>query len=188
MATVPLRCECGAVQGSAVDISPSTNIRVLCCCDDCQAFADFLDKREQILDKFGGTDLLQTNQAQISIDTGREHLRAMRLRPKGLLRWYTGCCNTPVALLLNARMPFVSVVHSFIDARDLDATIGPRADAIIRLAGIAALEATPDGRLPLTDFDVTRHLFRDGSRERVRAGQAEDHRRGGHHQEGSTEG
>jgi len=106
-------------------ISPSTNFRILCCCDDCQAFADFLDKREQILDQFGGTDLLQTNQAQISIDKGREHLHAIRLRPKGLLRRYTGCCSTPVALTLNARMPFASVVHNFIDKKDREMKIGP---------------------------------------------------------------
>jgi hypothetical protein len=112
------------VRGTGYDILPASNVRVVCCCDDCQAFADFLDNREQILDQFGGTDLLQLNQAQINIDTGREQLRSMRLRHKGLLRWYTGCCNTPVALTLNARMPFTSVVSNFISEQDLDTSIG----------------------------------------------------------------
>lgn len=85
----------------------------------------YLQQQANTLDRFGGTDLVQMNQAQIDISHGRDKLRCMRLRPKGLLRWYTDCCNTPVALTLNARMPFASVVHSFIDTTERDEVLGP---------------------------------------------------------------
>lgn len=125
MTTVALKCRCGSVQGTASNVSAPANKRIICCCDDCQAFATYLQQQADTLDRFGGTDLITMNQAQIAISQGQDKLRCMRLRRKGLLRWYTECCNTPVALTLNARMPFASVVHNFIDAPDRDSTLGP---------------------------------------------------------------
>ena len=123
---VKLKCSCGAVQGIAVDISPKNGNRVICCCDDCQNFAAQLGRDSDILDEFGGTDIFQTAQSQIKIETGIEHIRCLKLTRKGLFRWYTDCCNTPIGNTLTAGFPFVGVVHNFMNMdNNRDSVLGP---------------------------------------------------------------
>lgn len=111
---IKLKCTCGKVEGVACDITPSNGNRVVCCCDDCQAFSGFLQRNNDILDEFGGTDIYQTSQSQIKITSGNEHLACVKIKPKGLIRWYARCCNTPVGNTMNASMPFVGVIHNFM--------------------------------------------------------------------------
>ena len=125
MSTVPLKCQCGAVQGTATNITPTSGNRVVCCCSDCQAFASYLGGESRILDEFGGTDIFQTTQSQLRISKGQDKLQGMRLSEKGMLRWYTSCCKTPVGNTINASMPFVGVIHSFMDLPDRDTVLGP---------------------------------------------------------------
>jgi len=102
--------------------------RVVCCCGDCQAFAEYLQCEEDILDEFGGTEIYQTSQAQVEISSGQDQLKSMRLKRKGLLRWYTGCCNTPVANTMNAGMPFAGIFLNFMafeNSEDRERTLGP---------------------------------------------------------------
>ena len=49
----------------------------------------------------------------------------MRLTKKGMLRWYTSCCNTPVGNTMSAKMPFVGVIHTFINEPNRDEVLGP---------------------------------------------------------------
>lgn len=125
MTTVALECRCGRVRGCAVNITPSSGNRVVCCCKDCQQFANKLERGSEVLDKFGGSEIYQTSQSQVSIDAGADQLRCIRLSPKGLLRWYTGCCNTPVANTMNASMPFVGVLAIFMKDINRDEVLGP---------------------------------------------------------------
>lgn len=125
MTTVSLKCDCGQVQGTAHDVSASDGTRVVCCCDDCQAFAQHLNHEAKTLDEFGGTDIFQITQAQVTIEQGQEKLQCLRLREKGLLRWYTSCCNTPVANTISAKMPFAGIIHSFMDVNNKDELLGP---------------------------------------------------------------
>ena len=111
---VKLKCSCGAVQGVALNFTPKSGNRVICCCDDCQKFASHLEREADVLDNFGGTDIYQTSQSQIKIETGEEHIRCLRLTAKGLFRWYTGCCNTPIGNTLGSGFPFIGVIHNFI--------------------------------------------------------------------------
>jgi hypothetical protein len=112
---LPLRCRCGTVQGIATDLSPKTGNRIVCYCDDCQAFAHFLE-RDDILDSHGGTDIFQMTPSQVTITLGADHLHCMRLSEKGLMRWYTGCCKTPVGnTAASAGVPVVGLIHSFVD-------------------------------------------------------------------------
>ena len=99
-------------------------------CDDCQAYAHHLGRADTVLDANGGTDVYQTTPARIELTEGVEHLRGLRLSPKGLIRWYAGCCNTPIANTLSqAKMPFAGIVHSFMDhasdGRSRDEALGP---------------------------------------------------------------
>jgi len=125
MINVRLRCQCGSVQGTATHITPSSGNRVVCCCDDCQAFATFLGQDNTVLDEFGGTEVFQVSQSQVTILQGHDQLKSMRLTPKGLLRWYTGCCHTAIGNTLSAGLPLIGLVHTFMDVPDREKTLGP---------------------------------------------------------------
>lgn len=130
MSTVSLKCHCGEVKGSATDVSPKSGIRVICCCSDCQAFANHLSCESQVLDEFGGTEIFQVSQSQVTIKRGHDKLRCLRLTDKGLLRWYTSCCNTPVGNTINAKLPFVGIIHSFINEKKMDQVLGDVRSAV----------------------------------------------------------
>ena len=123
---IKLKCACGAVEGKAHNITSKNGNRIVCCCDDCQAFARHLGTQDDTLDEFGGTEIYQTSLAQVTIHQGQEHLRCMRLSSKGLLRWYTDCCKTPVGNTVSVKFPFVGLIHNFmaIDGNRA-ATLGP---------------------------------------------------------------
>jgi len=75
-----------------------------------------------------GTDVVQTRPANLTFTHGQNALACMRLTPKGLLRWYTACCNTPIGnTVANYRMPFVGLVHSCLEGTgpSLDQSFGP---------------------------------------------------------------
>ena len=55
---VELRCRCGEVVGLVENAAPQKVNRVVCYCDDCQAFAHQLG-RADLLDAQGGTDIIQ---------------------------------------------------------------------------------------------------------------------------------
>ena len=50
MMDMPIRCRCGAVRGVVRGMAPSRTNRVICHCDDCQAFAHFLEQADEVLD------------------------------------------------------------------------------------------------------------------------------------------
>jgi hypothetical protein len=104
-----LRCRCGEVRAVVRDPSPKTVNRVICYCDDCQAFAHQLG-RADLLDVHGGTDVVQVAPASLTFVQGQDKIAALRLSPKGLFRWHARCCNTPVGNTLTPSVPFVGVV------------------------------------------------------------------------------
>jgi hypothetical protein len=125
---VPLKCSCGKIGGVA-EIDPKTSNRASCLCDDCQAFAHFLGRASEILDKNGGTDIVPVVPRNFRITQGHEHLACVRLSPKGMYRWYAGCCKTPIANSPSAGLPFLGTVHLFYDLpqdpRARDQALGP---------------------------------------------------------------
>lgn len=125
-----LACSCGQVSGVLSGASPSTGTRAVCYCDDCQAFARHLGHPEQVLDANGGTEVFQTSSARVSFTKGREHVACIRLSPKGILRWHTTCCATPIGnTSAKPGLPFVGLIHSFqrnaIDGTPRQQIIGP---------------------------------------------------------------
>ena len=112
-----LGCHCGAVAGIARDASVKTTTHLVCYCDDCQLYAKFLG-HERTCDSRGGTEIVQCAMARIELTQGAEQLRAMRLSPKGMVRFYTACCRTAVGNTMSGSVPFVGLVHTFIN--DLD--------------------------------------------------------------------
>ena len=114
---LPLRCRCGTVRGVAHGVAPSTVNHCFCYCDDCQAFAHFLGRADDVLDAHGGTEITQMSQASVAFTAGTDKVAAMRLSPKGMIRWYASCCRTPIGnTMATSAMPFIGMIKAFIDA------------------------------------------------------------------------
>lgn len=133
--SLPLACSCGAVRGRADRIHHRTGNRVICYCDDCQAYAHWLERADELLDDRGGTEVYQLTPAQLTITAGVDQVRCMRMSPKGLMRWHTACCKTPLGNTMpKAKMPFVGIPHLFWDdaaeAGARDRLLGPVRAAI----------------------------------------------------------
>ncbi len=115
MAEIELKCSCGNVRGKAKNINKSSGTRIMCCCDDCQSFAQYLNQESSVLDQYGGTDIFQMPISNIKITEGIEQISCVRLSAKGLYRWYTKCCNTPIGNSMGPGVPFIGVIHNFMD-------------------------------------------------------------------------
>jgi hypothetical protein len=111
---VELRCRCGEVRGFVADASPRTVNRIVCYCDDCQAFAHRIG-RADLLDAHGGSDIVQLAPASLTFVQGQDRIVGLRLAPKGLFRWYTSCCHTPVGNTLSPAIPFVGILVQAFD-------------------------------------------------------------------------
>jgi hypothetical protein len=119
-----LRCRCGAVRGIAHAVTSSSVNHCFCYCDDCQAFAHVLGRADDVLDAHGGTEIVQMSQSKVSFTAGAAKVAAIRLTPKGLVRWYASCCNTPIGNTMDSSaLPFIGVVGAAIDAPQ--AALGP---------------------------------------------------------------
>jgi hypothetical protein len=113
-AQVDLRCRCGEVRALVRSASRRAVNRVVCYCDDCQAFAHQLG-RADLLDAQGGSDIVQVAPASLTFVQGAHRIVGLRLTPKGLLRWYANCCNTPMGTTLSPAIPFVGIVAQAFD-------------------------------------------------------------------------
>ena len=134
-----LRCRCGEVQGRVRNAAPRTVTRVVCYCDDCQAFLHHL-RRADLLDPHGGTDIVQVAPASLAFHRGTERIAGLRLTPKGLSRWYASCCHTPLGNTVGPAIPFVGIVAHVFDGPD--STFGRPIAAIF---GKDAIGAPPEG-------------------------------------------
>jgi hypothetical protein len=132
-----IRCSCGALRGLLRDVSPDRGNRCICYCDDCQSFAHFLERADDILDDNGGTDIFQTSSGHLEFNEGLEQLACMRLTESGMLRWYAACCQTAIGNTPGtSRVPFIGLIHSCVyhpaEGRSRDETLGP-----VRMRGFA---------------------------------------------------
>ncbi|MBI5275931.1 MAG: hypothetical protein HY854_05670 [Burkholderiales bacterium] len=119
----PMRCACGKVRG--VVEHPRRATRAVCYCRDCQAFAHFLGPPPGMLDAAGGTEVIAVRPHLFRFTAGTEHVACMSLTPKGLLRWYASCCNSPIGNTpRDPRIPHLGLVHSCL-GKDTEAVFGP---------------------------------------------------------------
>jgi hypothetical protein len=142
---VELGCRCGQVRGVVTNASPQTVNRVVCYCDDCQAFAHQLG-RADLLSSQGGTDIVQVAPASLRFIQGQDHIVGLRLTAKGLYRWHTSCCNSPVGNTVGPAIPFVGIVAEAFDGgtRRADEVFGKPIGAILGKYAIG--EAPPGSR------------------------------------------
>src|SRR5688500_7640345 len=117
MPELSLRCTCGTLRGT-FDAAATTAVRGVCYCEDCQAYNRHLD-RPELLDPFGGSQVVPTWPARIRFTAGTEVIRLLRLTPKGLHRWHTACCRSPIAnTMTSPAMPFAGLLRNLIDVGD----------------------------------------------------------------------
>lgn len=122
-----IQCECGKFRARLKAFPGNTPGRLVCYCDDCQAYLHYL-KRGDLLDANGGTEVIPAYPADVEILCGLEHLKCTRLSPKGTYRFSTSCCNTPIANT-QSRMPWAGFLRGVYtaggDAHQLDQLLGP---------------------------------------------------------------
>lgn len=115
----PLQCRCGAVRGH-VDTERSGG-RAVCYCRDCQSFARFLGREDDILDDKGGTEVVATLPRSVHITAGADQVACMSLSGKGLLRWYAACCRTPIGNTPRDRkVSYVGLVRACLPGSDAE--------------------------------------------------------------------
>lgn len=180
---IALKCDCGAVRAVVHGLSPQTGTRIRCYCRDCQAFAHFLSREDTMLDRAGGTDILQTLPSRVEFTSGADRLAAMRLSDKGLFRWHTSCCRSPIGNTVSSRaFSFVGLIVATLgaaaDGRSRDAVIGPSrgvvhaefartelgdADSALNPGAIGAIAARSVGALVSGAYKKTPFFAADGS-------------------------
>ena len=120
-----LRCRCGKLTGEISEIRNGS--RGVCYCGDCQAYAHFLGRADLILDAKGGTDVVATVSRYVQLTGGLDALACLSLTESGALRWYAGCCGTPIANTTpDFRLPYVGLVHTCLgSAENIEESFGP---------------------------------------------------------------
>jgi len=121
-----ISCDCGSFQGEVIDCT--VGVRAVCYCKDCQIFAAYLGKTDTILDQVGGTEVVGLRHSNIRLIDGAENLRCISLNSKGLLRWYTNCCKTPIGNTpRNFKVSHIGLIHNCIEgtSSDLEKSFGP---------------------------------------------------------------
>ena len=149
----PLRCRCGQLEGRLG--SPGHTGRAVCYCRDCQAFARFLGDHEGILNEAGGTDIVAASPRFVSFTRGQDQLRCMSLSGKGLLRWYAGCCRTPIGNTpRDPRLSYVGLGHNCLagPSAEIDGVFGP--------ARVAVNTASAQGKVAATLWATLASVFK----------------------------
>ena len=136
------------MRGLASHVSPSSGLRFVCYCKDCQAFARFLD-RSEVLGPAGGTDIFHMPPGCVKLIAGTDALRCLCLSAK-VLRWYTECCRTPIANTpARAGFPVIGMIHSFMDheadGRSRSEVLGPPLCSIFERSAVGPLPANAAG-------------------------------------------
>lgn len=134
------KCECGAIHAALHDASPQSGRRLICHCNDCQAFAHYLGKEKLMLDDHAGTHVYQTDSSQFEITKGQDKLACVTVTGGPLLRWYCKDCQTPIANTLSStRFPFLSLILSGFDRGKTDALLGRDAEHVAVESGAGDL-------------------------------------------------
>lgn len=105
-----IQCDCGKFKAELLNFPKSSPGRLVCYCNDCQDYARKL-KREDVLDPYGGTQVVPVYPNDFKILEGEEYLKCNQLREKGLKRWSVTCCNTAVVNTMS-KFPWAGIPHN----------------------------------------------------------------------------
>lgn len=102
-----IQCDCGKFKAELMNFKKSTPGRLVCYCDDCQVYLEKLNRKD-LLDPYGGTEVIPVYPNEFKILEGEEFLKCNLLKEKGLNRWSVSCCNFPIANTL-PKFPWVGI-------------------------------------------------------------------------------
>lgn len=120
--TAPLEfaCSCGKLHGHIAAAALPSGAQVECYCRDCRAAELYLNQPDPAP---GPVDIFQTTPDAITILEGGEYLGLLRLSPRGAMRWYATCCDSPLFNTASGpKIPFTGVRVPRISTPD---RIGP---------------------------------------------------------------
>ena len=145
-----IQCDCGTFRAELTQFPKKTPGRLICYCDDCQAFLHYL-KRSDLLNENGGTEIIPAYPADIKIISGKNVINCVRLHSQGMFRFFTSCCLTPIANTDPIR-PWAGISHRMYTNKDatlLDRELGPVKCSIM---GKYAKGTPPKGTPQTFDF------------------------------------
>ena len=120
LATIPFACDCGTLTGE-LHVASLSGSHVACHCADCRATALYHDRP---WDQAEGVAVWHTTPDHVRISSGAERLAAIRVKPRGFLRWFASCCGTPLGASTDtAAVPFFGLRTSLLED---DGPLGPR--------------------------------------------------------------
>jgi hypothetical protein len=135
------------VRGVANQVAPDTGFRFVCYCQDCQAFARFLE-RPDVLDAAGGTDIFHMPAGRVKLTMGTDAVRCLHFSSR-VFRWYTDCCRTPIGNTAGPRFPVIGLIHSFMsldaDGRTRDQVLGALLCRIFARSAVGPLPPNAPG-------------------------------------------
>lgn len=152
-----IQCECGQFKAELVSFPKNSPGRLGCYCDDCQSFLKYLN-RTDLMDASGRTEVVPVYPSAFKMMSGRDQLRCLQLSPKGIFRWYTSCCNTPIGNT-RPRFPWVGLIHRVFTVKDtdfLEKTFGKSRSSI---KGKFARGPVVEGTAKDLDFNGFRRVF-----------------------------
>ena len=115
-----MSCACRKLTGRITSDGARLGTHAECFCHNCRAAQLYFGQPDPAP---GPVEVFQIAPDEVTIDSGAEHLAAMSLSPKGMLRWYAKCCNVPLATTpRTARFPFAGFIALRIADR---ARLGP---------------------------------------------------------------
>lgn len=154
----PFRCRCGQVQAQ-IDLDQAYT-RATCYCKDCQAFARFLGDGNT--NARGGTDVAPMAPGAVRFTEGFDQVACMSLSPKGLLRWYSACCRSPIGNTgRDAAQYYLGMVLGGVQApaAEVDKVLGPRERIVLfRKQARGEVKPTPVA-FALGGLSIMRHLL-----------------------------
>ena len=127
-----IQCECGKFRAELTGFPKNTPGRLKCYCDDCQAYLHYIG-RSDLLDANGGSEIVPAYPAEVKVTAGHELIKCTRLHGKGLYRFATSCCNTPIANT-DPKRAWAGMHGRMFTAKDpksLDQTFGPVKSSIM---------------------------------------------------------
>ncbi|MGR3714827.1 MAG: DUF6151 family protein [Shimia sp.] len=149
---IAIACRCGEFGAVLKDASPKTGSHVHCYCKDCQAAAHAIGAEDTLMAR-GGTDIFQTLSVDLEITKGADKLAAFRLSPKGLMRYYASCCDTPVFNTLgHTKLAFIGVLVDAMQGSEVDKTVG-------KVIAVNAVDAAQPGAEPLKAYGFNKAGF-----------------------------
>ncbi len=122
---VSFGCNCGEVRGTIDNAELLYGEHFTCMCDDCQAYIHHIGRGADFLDENAGSDIAPVAPANLKFTAGAEKLKCVRLNPKGLHRFYAGCCKTPIANVMPPSFGYIGFACGIFPEPERTKVFGP---------------------------------------------------------------